>query len=62
MDEEERPPYAVVGKYTQRSIRDRIEAFFLDNIGRIASREQIIEVATDPITGNVPENWHQRVS
>lgn len=62
MDEEERPPYAVVGKHTQRSIRDRIEAFFLDNIGRIASREQIIEVATDPITGNVPENWHQRVS
>ena len=62
MDGEERPPYAVVGKYTQRTMRDRIEAFFLDNVGRIASREQIIEVATDPRTGKVPENWHQRVS
>ena len=62
MDGEERPPYAVVGKYTQRTMRDRIEAFFLDNVGRIASREQIIKVATDPRTGKVPENWHQRVS
>lgn len=62
MDGEERPPYAVVGKCTQRTMRDRIEAFFLDNVGRIASREQIIKVATDPRTGKVPENWHQCVS
>lgn len=39
-----------------------MEAFFLDNLGRIATREQLIEVATDPRTGRVPENWHQRLS
>ena len=59
---DKRPPYAVVGHYAQKSMHDRIEAFFLDNVGRIASREQIIEVATDPQTGKMPENWHQRVS
>ena len=48
--------------YEQRSIRDRIEAFFLDNLGKVATREQLIEVATDPITRKVPENWHQRLS
>ena len=50
------------GPYRQRSIRARIEAFFLDNLGRVATREQLIEVATNPITGRVPENWHQRLS
>ena len=55
--------YAVVkGPYTQNSVRARIEAFFLDNIGKVATREQIIEVATDPRTGRQPENWHQRLS
>lgn len=48
--------------YEQPSIRARIEAFFLDNLGKIATREQLIEVATDPKTGRVPENWHQRLS
>lgn len=46
----------------QNSVRARIEAFFLDNIGKVATREQIIEVATDPRTGVQPENWHQRLS
>jgi hypothetical protein len=50
------------GPYTQRSIRARIEAFFLDNLGKVATREQLIEVATDPETGRAPENWHQRLS
>ena len=50
------------GKYQQRSIRERLEAFFLDNLGKVATREQIIEVAKDPKTGSEPENWHQRVS
>ena len=50
------------GPYTQRSIRARIEAFFLDNLGKVATREQLIEVATDPVTGRQPENWHQRLS
>jgi hypothetical protein len=50
------------GKYNQKSIRKRIEALFLDNIGKIITREQILEVATDPITGKQPENWHQRLS
>lgn len=48
--------------YNQGTIRARIEAFFLDNIGKIATREQIIQVATDPKTGKAPENWHQRLS
>lgn len=52
----------VKGPYKQKSVRARIEAFFLDNLGKIATREQIIEVATDPKTGRVPENWHQRLS
>lgn len=59
----ERKKYAEIkGPYLQKSIRKRIEAFFLDNIGKAATREQIIEVATDPETGRAPENWHQRLS
>jgi hypothetical protein len=55
--------YAKVGKkYTEASIRERIEALFLDNIGKVITREQIIEVAKDPKTGEEPENWHQRLS
>ena len=50
------------GPYRQASVRARIEAFFLDNLGKVATREQIIEVATDPKTGRIPENWHQRLS
>lgn len=50
------------GRYTQSSIRDRLEAFFLDNVGKIVTREQIQQVAADPVTGRVPENWHQRLS
>lgn len=52
----------IKGPYNQRSVRARIEAFFLDNLGKVATREQIIEVATDPATGRQPENWHQRLS
>ena len=50
------------GKYRQKSIKQRIEALFLDNIGKIITREQILEVATDPLTGKQPENWQQRLS
>jgi len=49
-------------KYTQKSIKERIEALFLDNIGKIITREQIIQVAIDPKTKKQPENWHQRLS
>ncbi len=52
----------IKGSYTQKSIRARIEAFFLDNLGMIVTREQLIQVATDPVTGRIPENWHQRLS
>lgn len=52
----------IKGPYNQRSVRARIEAFFLDNLGKVATREQIIEVATNPETGRQPENWHQRLS
>ena len=52
----------IKGPYTQSSVRARIEAFFLDNLGKVATREQLITVATDPTTGRAPENWHQRLS
>jgi hypothetical protein len=53
---------AVVGKYEQGSIIQRIEAFFLENVGRVATRSQIQQVAKDPRSGQEPENWHQRLS
>lgn len=52
----------IKGPYTQQSVKRRIEALFLDNIGRVVTREQILEVAKDPRTGKEPENWHQRLS
>jgi len=52
----------VKGPYKQKSIKKRIEALFLDNIGKILTREQILEVAKDVNTGKEPENWHQRLS
>jgi len=52
----------IKGPYLQRSIRERIKAFFLDNLGKVVTREQLLEVATDPKTGRQPENWHQRLS
>jgi len=52
----------VARKYTQKSIKERIEALFLDNIGKVITRDQILEVATDPKTKKQPENWHQRLS
>ena len=50
------------GPYNQKSIKKRIEALFLDNLGKILMREQIMEAARDPRTQKDPENWHQRVS
>lgn len=52
----------IKGPYHQKTIRERIKALFLDNIGKVITREQIIEVAKDPETGTEPENWHQRLS
>lgn len=49
-------------EYTQNSVRKRLEAFFIANVGLVVTREQIIRVARDPITGKEPENWHQRLS
>lgn len=52
----------VKGAYAQSSVKKRIEALFLDNVGKVVTREQIIEVARNPATGQEPENWHQRLS
>ena len=49
-------------KYEQKSVRARIEALFLANVGHVVTREQIIAAATNPVTGKQPENWHQRLS
>lgn len=54
------PP--VKKEYTQKSILRRIEAFFLDNVGRVVTNDELKEVARDPVTGKEPEDWHQRVS
>ncbi|MBS0353469.1 MAG: restriction endonuclease [Proteobacteria bacterium] len=48
--------------YNQKTVSQRIEALFLNNIGKVVTREQIIRAATDPTTGKEPENWHQRLS
>ncbi|OZS42039.1 restriction endonuclease [Photobacterium sanguinicancri] len=48
--------------YEQKSIKKRIEAFLIDNVGKIVTREMIIQVSKDPKTGKEPENWHQRLS
>jgi hypothetical protein len=49
-------------EYAQKSVKAHIEALFLDNIGKIITREQIIQVTIDPKTKKQPENWHQRLS
>lgn len=48
--------------YTQKTVSQRIEALFLNNLGKVVTRAQIISAATDPSTGKEPENWHQRLS
>lgn len=48
--------------YDQSSVSKRIEALFLNNIGLVVHREQILRAACDPKTGKEPENWHQRLS
>lgn len=62
MSDEQKIYGEVHGPYTQRSVKKRIEALFLDNIGKVLTREQILQVARDPLTGQEPENWHQRLS
>lgn len=48
--------------YSQKSVSGRIEAFFLNNVGKVVTGAQIARVATDPVDGLPRENWHQRVS
>jgi len=48
--------------YDQPTVSKRIEALFLNNIGLVVTREQILRAARDPQTGKEPENWHQRLS
>lgn len=48
--------------YTQPSVSARLEALFLNNIGLVVTRDQIIAAARNPKTGREPENWHQRLS
>src|SRR5437867_8853846 len=50
------------GPYRQKSVKRRIEALFLDNVGKVVDREMILRAAKDPKTRKEPENWHQRLS
>ncbi len=52
----------LIKKYSQRSIKKRIEAFFLDNIGIVVTDEHLKKVAKDPKTGKDHARWHQRIS
>jgi hypothetical protein len=52
----------VKGPYLQKTVKKRIEALFLDNIGKVLTNEQIQQAAYDPEKGRAPENWHQRLS
>ncbi len=53
---------ADASSYDQSSVRKRLEAFFLANVGLVVTRERLLAVARDPKTGKEPENWHQRLS
>ena len=48
--------------YGQKTVRQRLEAMFLANLGLVVTRSQILAAARDPKTGIEPENWHQRLS
>lgn len=48
--------------YDQKSVSKRLEAIFLNNVGLVITRNQLIAAARDPVTGIEPENWHQRLS
>ena len=50
------------GPYRQKSVKKRIEALFLDNLGKVLGHEIILRAARDPKTKADPENWHQRLS
>lgn len=50
------------GPYRQKSVKKRIEALFLGNLGKVLDRELIQRAARDPKTKKEPENWHQRLS
>lgn len=49
-------------RYSQKTVRQRIEALFLANVGLVVTRDQLVAAARDPATGKEPENWHQRLS
>lgn len=54
---------SVKGPYNQPSVRERILALFLDNVGKVLTRSQILEaIGVSSKTGEPPENWHQRLS
>ena len=48
--------------YDQKTVRQRLEALFLANVGLVVTRDQILAAARDPQTNKEPENWHQRLS
>ena len=43
-------------------VRDRIRNLFLTRLGEVITRHEILEASRDPVTGEEPENWHQRLS
>jgi len=46
----------------KNSVKKKIEHLFLSNVNKIVTRDEIQSVVKNEKTGNVPENWHQRLS
>lgn len=42
---------ADTSRYDQKSVSARLEALFLNNVGLVVTREQIIAAARNPLTG-----------
>lgn len=42
--------------------KSRIKEFLIGNVGRVVTRDEIQQAAKDPVSGKIPENWHQRLS
>lgn len=53
----ERPPIASDLQAVGRTVREKIKNLFLNNLGCVVTRDQIVSVV-----GSEVENWHQRLS
>jgi hypothetical protein len=55
-------PTSIKNRRSNQTVRRRIERLFLENLGKVLTRDRIQKAARDPKTKRIPENWHQRLS